>query len=143
MNKLNGLFSTKRLKFPLVFFMLPLIGSIFLAGCAPLKHYSGPSQSKSRIGLLKTTSSWLSVTESSVEFRKINHKSISKYTHSVELLPGFYDIEVVCYWMREGTLVPRYTGIQLTVLNSRTYQLFSVPRSSGCEVEVEESESIR
>jgi len=119
--------------------LLCLCSVTFLSACTTLKHYSGPEQPKQNTALLKTTLSWLSVTEASVEIRKVDGKTIGRYTRSIELLPGIHELGVVCYWFQEGALLPHYTGLQISVSRNKIYQLFSIPRSSGCEVGVEES----
>ena len=119
--------------------LLCLCSVTFLSACTTLKHYSGPEQPKQNTALLKTTLSWLSVTEASVEIRKVDGKTIGRYTRSIELLPGIHELGVVCYWFQEGALLPRFTGLQISVSRNKIYQLFSIPRSSGCEVGVEES----
>ena len=111
----------------------------FLSACTTLKQYKGPEQPKQNIALLEATVSWFSITEASVEIRKVDGKIIGRYTRSIELLPGIHELEVVCYWSQEGALLPRYTGKQISVSPNKIYQLFSMPRSSGCEVGVEES----
>lgn len=135
-----------RLSFLLVSFKLRsvcvficLCSVTFLSACTTLKHYSGPEQPKLNTALLKTTLSWLSVTEASVEIRNIDGKAVGRYTRSIELLPGIYELGVVCYWSQGSALLPRYTGLQISVSPNKRYQLFSIPRSSGCEVGVEES----
>ena len=122
-----------------VWVLLCLCSVTFLSACTTLKHYSGPEIPKQNTALLKTTVSWLSVTEASVEIRKIDGKTVGRYTRSIELLPGIHELGVVCYWFQEGALLPRYTGLQISVSPNKIYQLFSIPRSSGCEVGVEES----
>jgi hypothetical protein len=121
------------------FVLFCLCGASLLFGCTTLQHYSGPEQPKANTALLKTTVSWLSITDASVEIRNIDGKAIGRYTRSIELLPGIHELDVVCYWFQEGALQPRYTGLQVSVLPNKIYQLFSIPRSSGCEVGVEES----
>ena len=139
MKKLWLSFLLVSFRFRSVCVFICLCSVTFLSACTTLKHYSGPEQPKQNTALLKTTLSWLSVTEATVEIRNIDGKAVGRYTRSIELLPGIHELGVVCFWFQEGALVPRYTGLQISVSPNKIYQLFSVPRSSGCEVGVEES----
>ena len=109
----------------------------FSAGCAQMQHYDGPKQPKENTAQLKTTNSWLSVHEASVAIRKIDGKKIHRFTQSIELLPGIHEIGATCYWLQEGNLVPMHTGIQAMFGADQSYYLYSVPRSTGCDVEIE------
>ena len=113
------------------------LGLGFSAGCVQVQHYDGPEQPKENTAQLKTTNSWLSVNEASVVFRKIDGKKIRRFTRSIELLPGMHEIEATCYWLREGHLVPLHTGVQIMLSANQRYYLYSVPRSTGCDVEIE------
>lgn len=135
--RLSFLLISFRLRSACVFICLCSVS--LLSACTTLKHYSGPDQPKQNTALLKTTVSWLSVTDASVEIRSIDGKTVGRYRRNIEVLPGVYELGVVCYWYQEGTLVPRYTGLRIPVLQNKSYQLFSIPRSFGCDVGVEQS----
>ena len=114
-----------------------MITVIFSIGCTQLKHYDGPTQAKENTALLKTTVSWLAVTEASVEFRKVDGKTIRRYTGSIELLPGVHKLALVCYWYQGEVLMPHYTGLTVTLLPGQAYRVYSIHHSSGCDVKVE------
>lgn len=107
---------------------------ISLAGCTTVDSYGGSKQPDASVAIIKGVVSWLSITPVSVEIRKVDGIKVSRFAHSVRVLPGLHTLELACQLEVDGVRRVAYAELEMVTQAEGVYQLYRIPKGGECVV---------
>ena len=107
---------------------------ISLTACTTVDGYGGSKQPDASVAIIKGVVSWLSITPVSIEIRKVDGVKVSRFAHSVRVLPGLHTLELACQLEVDGVRRVAYTELEMVTQAEGVYQLYRIPKGDACVV---------